>query len=109
MPLSEIFGSNLRHQRKAKELTQADLAERVGVSTEMISKIERGIAAPSFTTVEKIAEVLGVPEVVLFGIGLVTVPDTERGHLLQRIHATLSRMNSAQLARANKMLAALID
>ena len=70
---------------------------------------ERGIAAPSFATVEKIADVLDIPEVVvLFGIALVAVPEGERGRLLQKIHATLARTNSARLARANKMLAALI-
>lgn len=109
MALTETFGANLRHQRKAKNLTQADLAERVGVSTEMISKVERGIASPSFHTIEKLADVLGVPEVVFFGLGLVAVPDSERGHTLQKIHTTLSRMNGEQLVRASKMLSALID
>jgi transcriptional regulator with XRE-family HTH domain len=109
LSLNEIFGSNLRNQRKAKELTQEALAARVGLSAEMISKIERGVAAPSFATVERIAEELDISEVVLFGVGLVTAPRGERGRLLQKIHATLSRMNSAQLARANKMLSALIE
>lgn len=109
MALTETFGANLRHQRKAKKLTQADLAERVGVSAEMISKIERGIAAPSFNTVEKLASELGVPEVVFFGLGLVAVPDSERGRMLQKIHTILSRMNGDQLVRAHKMLSALID
>lgn len=109
MALTETFGANLRHQRKAKKLTQAELAERVGVSTEMISKMERGIASPSFQTIEKLADVLGVPEVVFFGLGLVAVPDNERARILQKIHATLSRMNGDQLVRASKMLSALID
>ncbi len=109
LSLNEVFGSNLRHQRKAKKLKQPALAERVNLSTEMISKIERGIAAPSFATVEKIADALEIPVVALFGIGLVTVTEGERGHLLQKIHTTLSRMNSDQLARANKMLSALIE
>lgn len=109
MALTETFGANLRHQRKAKSLTQAELAERVGISTEMISKVERGIASPSFPTIEKLADVLGVPEVVFFGLGLVAIPNSERGNTLQKIHTTLSRMNGEQLVRASKMLSALID
>lgn len=109
LALTETFGANLRHQRKAKNLTQGQLAERVGVSTEMVSKIERGIAAPSFTTIEKLADELGVPEVVFFGIGLIAVADSERSKALQKIQTVLSRMNSDQLVRAHKMLSALID
>jgi transcriptional regulator with XRE-family HTH domain len=107
--LVETFGANLRHHRKSRNMTQAALAERIGLSTEMVSKIERGIAAPSFPTIERLAKELGVPEVVFFGFGLVAVPDSERGKLLQKIQATLSRMNGDQLVRASKMLSALVD
>ena len=79
------------------------------MSTEMISKVERGIAAPSFPLIEKLAEALGVPEMVFFGIGLVVAPDGERSRLVAKLQTTLSRMNNEQLARANRMLAALID
>jgi transcriptional regulator with XRE-family HTH domain len=109
VPLVQVFGSNLRHHRKAKSLTQEVLAESVGVSTEMISKIERGIAAPSFQTIEKIADVLGVPEVVFFGIGIVVSADDERSKLLLKVQTALSRMNNDKLSRAHRMLSALID
>jgi transcriptional regulator with XRE-family HTH domain len=109
LSLTRVFASNLRHHRKAKGLRQAELAEAVGVSVEMISKVERGVASPSFQTVEKLADVLGVPEAVFFGIGLVVAPEGERSRLLARVQTTLSRMNNEQLARAQRMLSALID
>lgn len=109
MSLAATFGSNLRHHRKAKHLTQDALAEMVGLSSEMISKIERGIAAPSFATVEKLSEVLEVPEVAFFGVGLVLTSDTARTRQLSKIQTQLSRMNEDQLARASKMLSALVD
>ena len=109
MSLAQTFAANLRHQRKAKALTQAALAEAVGVSTEMISKVERGIAAPSFPLIEKLADALGVPEGVFFGIGLVVTQEGERSRLLARLQTTVSRMNNEQLARAHRMLSALID
>ena len=40
----------------------------VELSSEMISKIECGIVAPPFATVEKLSEVLEVPEVAFFGV-----------------------------------------
>lgn len=109
MSLAATFGSNLRHHRKAKHLTQDQLAEKVELSSEMISKIERGIAAPSFATVEKLSEVLEVPEVAFFGVGLVVTSDNARTRQLSKIQTQLSRMNEDQLARASKLLGALID
>jgi transcriptional regulator with XRE-family HTH domain len=107
LTLNQIFGSNLRNHRKSRKLTQQGLAERVGVSVEMISKMERGIAAPSFGTLERLAAVLEVPEPLFFSIGFTAAPDGERGQLLQKIHVVLSRMNGEQLARAHQVLAAL--
>jgi len=107
--LAATSGSNLRHHRKAKHLTQDQLAEMVELSSEMISKIERGIAASSFSTVEKLSEVLEVPEVAIFGVGLVVTSDNARTRPLPKIQTQLSRMNEDQLARASKLLSVLVD
>lgn len=109
MSLATIFGTNLRHHRKAKHLTQAQLAEQASLSTEMVSKIERGIAAPSFTTIEKLSEILDVPEVVFFGVGLIVTTDSERTRILSKIQTKLSRLNEDQLVRADRLLGALTD
>ena len=106
--LKELFGANLRHQRKARRLTQAELAERVDLSTEMVSKIERGDAAPSFATVERLAEALEVAPVAFFGVGAMDVPQGARGRLLHKINVTLGRMTENQLSQAARMLRALI-
>ncbi len=109
MSLAVIFGANLRHHRKGRHLTQAELAERVKLSTEMISKMERGIAAPSMVTIERLAGILDVPAVAFFGDGTVNTQDSERSRLLRKVYTRLLRLNEAQLARANRMLAALTD
>ena len=49
----------LAQLRKAKKLTQQDLAEKVHITRQMISAIENG-ANPSIDTAKKIAEALGV-------------------------------------------------
>jgi transcriptional regulator with XRE-family HTH domain len=103
------FGTNLRNCRKAKGLTQDELAARAELSTVMISQLERGIASPSFPTNERLSDVLEVPEVVFFGIGLVVTGDDDRTRLLSKIQTQLSRMNNDQLVRAGKLLSALID
>ena len=106
MKLKEIFGANLRQHRKAKGLSQAELAAAVDLSTEMISRIERGRTAPSFDSVEALAAALSVPEVMLFGTGVWSIPAGERGKALQSINRHLSRMNDDELARVDGMLAA---
>ena len=60
------FGRRLRQIRRLKNLTQEQLAEATGISVEFVSNIERGINAPSFDTLEKLADVLNVSYVDLF-------------------------------------------
>ncbi|MGJ3265639.1 MAG: helix-turn-helix domain-containing protein [Salinarimonas sp.] len=109
MSLAELFGANLRHIRKAKGLTQSVLAERIEVSSDMISKMERGAAAPSFYTVERLCAALEVQPTAFFGIGFTPGPMGPRGIILGRIHATLSKASEEQLARASRILQALVD
>ena len=109
MSVAVIFGANLRHHRKGRHLTQAALAERTALSTEMISKMERGIAAPSMATVEPLCAIFDLPPAMFFGAGVLPQGDTERMRLLGKIHARLSRLNEGQLVRADRMLAALMD
>lgn len=106
MNLKEIFGANVRQHRKAKHLTQAELAETVDVSIDTIGKIERGKVGPSFETVESLAAALDVPEVMLFATGVWSVPAGTRGQILQGINRHLSKMNEDELRKVEGILAA---
>ena len=55
------LGEDLRGLRKAQGLTLEDLATASGKSVSFISKIERGQARPSVTTLQELAGALGVP------------------------------------------------
>jgi len=107
MELQKRFGANVRHYRKARRNTLEGLASDIGISRESLGKIERGVAAPMFSTAEKIARALEVPAPVLFGAG-VHIETGERARLLTDINLTLSKMNDEQLARVAKMLRAFI-
>jgi transcriptional regulator with XRE-family HTH domain len=65
--LRKRFGKRLRQIRRHKDLTQEQLAEAVGITAEYLSNLERGVNAPSFETLEKLAEVLEVDVTELFG------------------------------------------
>lgn len=58
--MSIRLGRNLAGYRKALGLTQEQLAQRLGVEPETISRFERGATAPSLATLEKIAALLQV-------------------------------------------------
>lgn len=64
--LKKQFGKRVQQLRQAKKITQEELAEKVGVSIESISNIERGIHGPSFDNLEKIILALNVPAKTLF-------------------------------------------
>ncbi|MCF4126312.1 helix-turn-helix domain-containing protein [Methylobacterium sp. SyP6R] len=109
MSLAVIFGTNLRNCRKSRRLTQADLAEKTALSMEMISKIERGVASPSFSTIEKLAEILNFPESAFFGEGPIVSANGERARILSKIYTKLSRFNEDQLAKVDKIIDVAID
>lgn len=53
-------GSFIAELRKEKGLTQAELAERVGVTGGAVSKWERGAGAPDIALLPRLSELLGV-------------------------------------------------
>lgn len=57
-PLTERLSRNIATCRRALELTQAQLAERLGVDTETLSRFERGKHLPSLITLERLASIL---------------------------------------------------
>ena len=53
-------GKRVKECREQKSLTQSELAERSGLRQPQISRLEAGVHSPSFKTLEKIANALGV-------------------------------------------------
>jgi putative transcriptional regulator len=58
----------LKQHRGRLNLTQAELAERVGVSRKTINTVENGVFTPSATLALKLARALGVPVEELFSL-----------------------------------------
>jgi transcriptional regulator with XRE-family HTH domain len=64
--LRKKFGMRVRQIRMERGMSQERFAELVDVSVDFLSLIERGINAPSFETLEKIARKLRRPVADLF-------------------------------------------
>ena len=107
MELKELFGTSLRQCRRARRLTQAQLAEATDLSLEMIGRLERGFTAPSFETVAALATALQVAPAVLFG-GEPSAITGERREVLDRISKLLASTSDRELKRAERVLAALL-
>ena len=67
--LQRELGQRIAALRKARKLTQEQLAEELGCSVEFISLVERGVNAPSVSGLEKFANVLKVEVRELFTFG----------------------------------------
>jgi transcriptional regulator with XRE-family HTH domain len=59
-------GTRVRHARLVKRLRIRDVAEQVGCSMSVISKIENGKATPSLTLLHRLVNVLGINIGALF-------------------------------------------
>lgn len=62
------IGEQIRAAREQAHLTQEQLAERIDVSVQFVSDLERGVVGISLTTLKKTCTVLGVTsDQLLFG------------------------------------------
>src|SRR5215472_6454966 len=89
LELRELFGTSLRLCRRARRLTQAQLAEATDLSLEMIGRLERGLTAPSFDTIVALTNVLRVAPAELFGAEPSAIRG-ERREILDRISKLLA-------------------
>ena len=64
--LKKTFGRRLQTIRKSKGLTQEELGRRTGIDYKHLGAIERGMKAPSFDLVEKLAKTLKVEHYFFF-------------------------------------------
>lgn len=56
----QTLGQKIAELRKAKNLTQLELATQLNITDKAVSKWERDISCPDINTFPKLAEILGV-------------------------------------------------
>lgn len=66
--MKESLANRIKIERERLELTQAALAELVGVSRKTINTVENGIFTPSTLLALKLSQALNVPVETLFWI-----------------------------------------
>lgn len=65
MALDANFRLNLRKRRRELKMTQAKLAEQLGVSTAYVCQLETGSHTPGLEVIERVAKALDCPALML--------------------------------------------
>jgi transcriptional regulator with XRE-family HTH domain len=65
--LAVLVGRAISRQRMHCGLTQEEVAERLGIGTEAVSRIERGIVIPNIARLLELAEIFGCGAADLLG------------------------------------------
>ena len=60
-----VTGNTIKELREARKLTQAELAEKIGVSSKTISKWETAKGLPDISLLQPLAQVLGISVIEL--------------------------------------------
>lgn len=73
------FGEALESYRFGEEISQADMAKRIGISSQSLRYIEKGRRIPTPKRAAKIAQLIGKPE--LFWVKLALQDELKRDNL----------------------------
>lgn len=73
--LAKTIGQAIARHREACVLTQEQVAERLGIGNEAVSRMERGLVMPTVARLAELAEVFGCPTAELLSEVAVTSRD----------------------------------
>jgi transcriptional regulator with XRE-family HTH domain len=83
---SYVTGATIKTLREAKKLTQADLAEQIGVSDKAISKWETSKGLPDISLIQPLAKALGVSVIELMNGEQITNKNTSANLIRSKIY-----------------------
>lgn len=85
-PINVRVGGNIQQLREERHYTQEELSEKIGVSPNHLSAIERGVSGISLELLEKLCQVLSTTaDYILFGPNAAEANGEELRKLLQSI------------------------
>lgn len=86
-PINIRVGANIQQLREERHYTQEGLSEKIGVTPNHLSAIERGVSGISLELMEKLCQVLAVTaDHILFGRAAAQVNGEELMNLLRTIN-----------------------
>ncbi|REG33330.1 DNA-binding XRE family transcriptional regulator [Archangium gephyra] len=115
LKLSKALGDAAREARQKASLTQADVAERIGVATEVYGRLERGLLMPSVPTLRRICLALHLSADALLALSSPQPPVWEEPPppaeqeqpAMRRLLRNVRKLNSTQI-RALSLVASTL-
>lgn len=95
MDHKKLLGQRIKYFRKAKKLTQEQLAEIVSMEPNSISIIESGRNFPTLNSLEKIAKALDIELNILFRYNL----NKTNSEIIDNINSELTKLNNEKLEK----------
>ena len=88
--MSIAFGNRLKKLRKAKKLTQKQVAESIGINQKQYQHWEAGRAEPRFDKIQRLAYLYGVGiEWLIYGKGKLILHDNSASAFIKEIQLFL--------------------
>lgn len=104
--ISEAVGAKIRQLRKAKAMSQEELALKSDLSPAYYGLVERGVKCPSVETIWKIAAGLGVSPSEL--LRTEAVPEEYREYV-ERVGEILSRVPQQKMEQVLQLIENLVE
>ena len=95
MDHKKLLGQKIKYFRKAKKLTQEQLAQLVGMEPNSISIIESGRNFPTLNSLEKIAKALDIELNILFRYN----SNKTNSEIIDNINSELNKLNNDKLEK----------
>jgi len=95
-----MLSENIKHYRKEKGMSQEELALKLNVVRQTVSKWEQNLSIPDSEMLIKLSEVFEVPVSTLLGE---SISDTDTKSELEKISQKLENLNSMMAEKNNKI------
>ena len=99
--ITEAVAAKIRHYRRAKDLSQEDLALKAGINVAYFGQVERGLKCPTIDVLNRIAKALAVPLPELLRFDTTYNPNASD---TQRLGALLGRIPADKLEQVYKIM-----
>jgi len=103
MDYQTLINNNIKNLRRENNLTQEEFAEKIGISTQGLSNIERNRYQPTADTIDRICKTFKITPA-----NLLTPPAKENEDIIENITTLLSNCPNAKLKKIYKVIEMLI-
>lgn len=101
MGIQELVNFNIKRLRKKAGITQEELAEKIGLTPQGVSNLERNKYMANAETLDKICEVLNITPDVLCRK---SISKSSKSDLLLHINSDLEKLSPDQLKQILKII-----